>query len=63
MHKRIQKHTPCDSNQKRKSVALITLGKLDFKAINSSIDKEGFLILEKDLICQEDINILIHMRI
>lgn len=42
-------------------MALITLGKIDFKAINISVGKEDSLIVIKDLIHQEDINILIHM--
>ena len=59
LDKGFQKYIPCGYNQKRKSTARITPSKIHFKAINISTDKEGSLI--KDLIHQEDINILIHM--
>lgn len=52
---------PVTAKQKRKAKAVWTLDKIDFKTINIARNKEGLLTVIKDLIHQEDINILIHI--
>jgi len=54
-------YMPITANQKRKAMALLTLDKIDFKAINIARDKKSSLIVVNDLLHQEDINILIHI--
>lgn len=54
---------PCDSDQKRKSTALIILDRIYFKTINVSTDKEDSLIETKTKTCQNFIGNVLHLYI